>query len=85
MLVREFLDKNKPIIMPQPSYSPDLAHADFFFKTEDNDERKAVCCDWGDKRKFEIVAIGDTKERVSEVFRALEKMRRLLLNGQDSY
>ena len=29
MLVREFLAKNKTIIMPQPSYSPDLASADF--------------------------------------------------------
>ena len=30
MQVREFLTKNKSVIMPQPSYSPDLARADFF-------------------------------------------------------
>ena len=29
MLVSVFLAKNKPIIMPQPPYSPDLAPADF--------------------------------------------------------
>ena len=29
MLVREFLFKNKTVIMPQPPYSPDLASADF--------------------------------------------------------
>ena len=45
MLVREFLAKNKTVIMPQPSYSSDLAPADFFLfpKTEDTDERKAFC------------------------------------------
>ena len=31
MLVREFLAKNKTVIMPQPLYSPDLALADFLF------------------------------------------------------
>ncbi|KAA1414165.1 hypothetical protein F0U44_22385, partial [Nocardioides humilatus] len=30
MLVREFLAKNKTVIMPQPPYSPHLAPADFF-------------------------------------------------------
>ena len=29
MHVREFLVKNKTVIMPQPPYSPDLAPADF--------------------------------------------------------
>ena len=29
--------------------------------------------DWGGKRKIETVAVGDTKKRVSEVFRGLEK------------
>ena len=37
-------------------------------KTEDTDERKAFCYDWGDNRKN-----GDTKKRVSEVFQGLEK------------
>ena len=30
MLVREFLDRNKTVIMPQPLYSSDLAPADFY-------------------------------------------------------
>ena len=30
MLVREFLGKNKSVTMPQLSYSPDLASANFF-------------------------------------------------------
>ena len=30
MLVREFLAKNKTVLMPQPPYSTDLAIADFF-------------------------------------------------------
>ena len=31
---------------------------------------KAFCCDWGDKR-----TVGDTKKRISELFRKLEKMK----------
>ena len=34
MLVCEFLDKNKTIIMPQPSYSPDLAPANIIYYFE---------------------------------------------------
>ncbi|KYN35367.1 hypothetical protein ALC56_10292, partial [Trachymyrmex septentrionalis] len=30
LLVREFLTKNNTLMMPQPSYSPDLAPCDFF-------------------------------------------------------
>ena len=30
MVVREFSDKNKTVIMPQPQHTPDLAAADFF-------------------------------------------------------
>ena len=33
-------------------------------KTEDNDEIKAFCYDWGDKRIIETGAVGDIKERV---------------------
>ena len=65
MLVREFLTKNKTVIMPQPPYSLDLDPADFFSfslrKTEDTDERKAFCYDWGDKGKIETEPVGDTK------------------------
>ena len=55
MLGREFLAKNKTVIMSQPPYSPDLAPADFFSlpKTEDTDKREGFCYDWGDKRKIE--------------------------------
>ena len=31
------------------------------------------CVDWGDKRKIETLAVDDTKKRVSEMFRGLEK------------
>ena len=30
LLIREFLTKQETIVVPQPSYSPDLATADFF-------------------------------------------------------
>ena len=75
MLVRESLAKNKTLIMPQPPYSPDFGPRWLFPlpKTEDTDERKAFCCDWEDKRKIETGAVGDTRKRVSEVFRGLEK------------
>jgi transposase len=33
-LVREFLAKQETIVVPQPSYSPDLAPADFFLFPE---------------------------------------------------
>ena len=70
MLVREFLAKNKNVIMPQPPYSQDLAAAGKRTnpKTEDNDERKAFCNDCGDKRNIETAAVGDIKKRVPEMF-----------------
>ena len=34
---------------------------------------KAFCNDWGNKRKIEAAAVGDTEKPVSEVFRVLEK------------
>ena len=42
-------------------------------KTEDLYERKAFYYDWGDKRKIETEAVGDTKKGVSEVFPGLKK------------
>ena len=62
MLVREFLVKNKTVIMPQPLYSPDLASVDFFLFTNLIEEIKE-----------NTGAVGDIKKRVSEVFRKLEK------------
>ena len=48
---------------------------DFFLfpKTEDTDERKAFCYDWGDKTEIRTEAVGDAKKQVSELFRGLEK------------
>ena len=42
MIVHDFLDKNKIVIMLQLPHSPDLASADFFPLpgAEDTDERK---------------------------------------------
>ena len=59
MLVREFLVKNKTLIMPQPLYSQDLGPRWLFplTKTEDTDERKMCYHDWGDKRKNQNLAI----------------------------
>ena len=48
MIVREFLVQNSNVIMPQPPYSPNLAHADIFLflkPFEDTDERKVFCYD----------------------------------------
>ena len=60
--------------MPQLPCSPDLAPLTLPFpKHEDTDERNAFSYDWGEERKTETVAGGDTKKRVSEVFRELEK------------
>ena len=42
-------------------------------KAEDKDERKAFCYDWGYKWKIETGAIAETKNRVLEVFRGLDK------------
>ena len=60
-----------------PPYSPALASADFFLfpKTEDTDERKVFCYNGEDKRKIETEATGDTKKRVSEVFRCTYLIR----------
>ena len=72
MLVREFLAKNETVIMSQIPYSPELAPWLFPLpKTEDTDERKAFCYNWGDKRKIETGAVGDAKMRFSEVFQGL--------------
>ena len=62
---------NKTVIMPQPLYSTDLAPRWLspLPKTEDSDARKAY--DWGDKRKIEKGAVGDTKKHISEGFQGL--------------
>ena len=44
-------------------------------KTEDTDERKAFCYDLGEE------AAGDTKKRVSKVFRGLEKLLAYIWGG----
>ena len=61
MLLREFLDKNKTVIMPQPPYSPDLALADFFLfpkvKTAIKEKRFATIEEIREKSKWELWAI----------------------------
>ena len=36
-------------------------------------QNQGFCYNWGNKRKIETEAVGDTKKSVSEVFRGLEK------------
>ena len=61
MLVRDFLAKNKTVIMPQPPYSPDLAPADFFLfpklKTPMKGKRFAAIEEIKEKSKQELLAI----------------------------
>ena len=61
MLVREFLAKNKTVIMPQPPYSPDLISDKFFLfpklKTAIKGNRFAAIGDIKEKSKQELVAI----------------------------
>ena len=45
----------------------------FLSKTKDNDEKKAFCCAWGEKKNIETEAVGDTKKRISEVVQGLKK------------
>ena len=73
MIVSEFLAKNKTVIMPLTPCSPDLAPADFFLfpKLKIPIKRKR-CVTIEEIKKIETAAVGDTKKRVSEVFRGLE-------------
>ena len=75
MLVREFLAKNRTVIMPQPPYSPDLAFADFFLfpklKTSMKGKRFPTAEEIEEKSKQKLLAI--PKNAFSEVFRGLEK------------
>ena len=61
MQVSEFLTKNKTIIMPQPSYLPDLAAADFFLLPKLKTPIKGKCfTTFGkikEKSKQELLAI----------------------------
>ena len=75
MLVREFLAKNKNVIISQPPYPPDLASADYFLfpklKTPMKRNRFSTIEEIKEKSKQELSAI--PKKRVSEVFRGLDK------------
>ena len=61
MLVREFLVKNKTVIMPQPPYSPELDPADFFLfpklKTPMKGKRFVTIEEMEEKPKQELLAI----------------------------
>ena len=65
MLVREFLFKNKNVIMPKPPYSPDLAPADFLVSPKRKTPMKG--------KRVAIIEDGDIKKCVSEVFRGMEE------------
>ena len=72
MLVREFLAKNKTVIMAQPPYLLDLAPADFFFfpklKTPIKGKRFATIEEIKEKSKQELLAISKiTFRRVSRI------------------
>ena len=60
-LVSEFFTKNKTIIMPQPSYLPDLVIAGFFLfpnlKTRMKEKRFATIEEIIEKSKQELLAI----------------------------
>ena len=76
MFVREFLAKNKTVIIPQPPYSPDLAPDDFFLfpklrKLMKEVLRFATIKEIKEKSKQELLVL---KDRVSEVIRGLEKI-----------
>ena len=76
MLVREFLAKIKIVIMPQLPNSPHMTPVDFFLSSKLQTSMKdagAFCYGCGNKRKIIIGAIGDTKKRLSELFRGLEQ------------
>ena len=61
MLVREFLAKNKTVIMPQPLYSLDLVTADFFLflklKTPIKGKRFATIEEIKEKSKHKLLHI----------------------------
>ena len=74
MLVREFLAKNKTIIMPQPPYLPGLASAVIFLFPKLKTPMYGKHFDTIERiKKIEAVAVGDTKKRVSKVFRGLKQ------------
>ena len=61
MLVRKFFAKSKPVIMPQPPYSPCLAPADFLLlpklKTTTKAMRFTMIEEIKEKSKHELLAI----------------------------
>ena len=69
MLMRKLLTKNIAVTMPKLPYSPDLAPSDFFpfskLKTPMKGKHFATI--------EETEVVNDTKKRISEVFRGLEK------------
>ena len=75
MLVREFLVKNKTVLMSQPPYSPGLAPADFFLspklKTPMKGKHFATIEEIKEKSKHQLLAM--PKKNLSEVLRGLEK------------
>ena len=74
MLVLEFLAKNKTVIMPQTTYSPEFDSADFFtfpkLQTPMKGKRFTMIEERKEKSIQELLAI---PKRISEVFRGFKK------------
>ena len=72
---REFLNKNKTVIIPQPLYSPDLAPTDFYLfaklETPMKGKRFTTIEEVKEKSKLKLLAI--QKKLFSEVLQGLEK------------
>ena len=70
MLVREFLEKKQNRNYASTTVFNGLGPRWLFSlqKTEDTDESKAICYDWGAKRKIETGAVGDTKSKFQKCF-----------------
>ena len=74
MLAREFLSKNKTVIMLQPLYLPEFSLADLFLflelKTSMKQEKPFATIE-EIREKSKTRAVGDIKKLISEVFRRL--------------
>ena len=82
-----FLAKNNTVIMPQPMYSPRSSLGKFCYlpKTEDSDERKTFCYDWGNERKIETRAVKLTKRAFQNRFEDWKKRWHKYIISKDGY
>ena len=90
MPVRKFVAKNKTVIMPQPPYSPDLAHADFFLfpklQTLLKEKRCATIEEIKEKSIQELLAVPKSvSQKYFEDWKKLWHMCIISEGEQDSY